>query len=62
MNKKWTIENIRDYVTENSECKLLSNEYLGYSLESNLHVHVEMILKKNSRNLKVAIRENVQVV
>lgn len=31
MNKKWTIENIRDYVTKNSECELLSNEFLGYS-------------------------------
>ena len=31
MNKKWTIESIRAYVAENSDSKLLSNEYLGYS-------------------------------
>lgn len=31
MNKKWTIEMIRDYVKKNSDCELLSNEYLGYS-------------------------------
>ena len=31
MNKKWTIENIRDYVSKNSKSKLLSTEYLGYS-------------------------------
>ncbi|MFJ7746627.1 hypothetical protein [Peribacillus sp. NPDC097295] len=31
MNKKWTIENIRDYVTKNSDSELLSTEYLGYS-------------------------------
>ena len=31
MNKKWTIESIRAFVTENSESELLSNEYLGYS-------------------------------
>ncbi|WP_036659271.1 hypothetical protein [Paenisporosarcina sp. HGH0030] len=31
MNKKWTIENIREYVKKNSDCELLSNEYVGYS-------------------------------
>jgi len=31
MNKKWTIDNIRDYVNKNSDCKLLSKEYVGYS-------------------------------
>ncbi|WP_419959449.1 hypothetical protein [Psychrobacillus sp. BM2] len=31
MNKKWTIELIRDYVSKNSECALLSKEYVGYS-------------------------------
>ena len=31
MNKKWTIEKIREYVTENSESKLLSTEYHGFS-------------------------------
>ncbi|KOS71710.1 AraC family transcriptional regulator [Lysinibacillus contaminans] len=31
MNKKWTIENIREYVTKNSESKLLSTEYHGFS-------------------------------
>ncbi|MEC2055845.1 hypothetical protein I6J18_03165 [Peribacillus psychrosaccharolyticus] len=31
MNKKWTIDNIRDYVSKNSKSKLLSTEYLGYS-------------------------------
>lgn len=31
MNKKWTIENIREYVTKNSDCKLLSTEYHGFS-------------------------------
>lgn len=31
MNKKWTIKTIRDFVTENSDSKLISNEYLGYS-------------------------------
>lgn len=31
MNKKWTIEKIRDFVTKNSDSQLLSNEYIGYS-------------------------------
>lgn len=31
MNKKWTIEEIRDFVKKNSESELLSTEYLGYS-------------------------------
>jgi len=31
MNKKWTIENIRDFVKKNSDCELLSNEYRGFS-------------------------------
>ena len=31
MNKKWTIENIREFVTKNSESKFLSTEYLGFS-------------------------------
>lgn len=31
MNKKWTIEQIRDFVTKNSDSQLLSNEYIGYS-------------------------------
>ncbi|QFG01200.1 hypothetical protein PB01_14205 [Psychrobacillus glaciei] len=31
MNKKWTIESIREYVTKNSDSVLLSKEYIGYS-------------------------------
>ncbi|WP_144512329.1 hypothetical protein [Bacillus sp. FJAT-22090] len=31
MNKKWTIEQIREYVKKNSDSELLSNEYTGYS-------------------------------
>ena len=31
MNKKWTIEQIRDYVAKNSESELLSKEYTGFS-------------------------------
>lgn len=31
MNKKWTIENISEYVKKNSDCVLLSKEYVGYS-------------------------------
>ena len=31
MNKKWTIEEISEYVKKNSDCELLSKEYLGYS-------------------------------
>lgn len=31
MSKRWTIEQIRDFVKENSESKLLSKEYHGYS-------------------------------
>ena len=31
MNKKWTIENISDFVKKNSDCELLSNEYRGFS-------------------------------
>ncbi|MFJ8065666.1 hypothetical protein ACIQYS_13620 [Psychrobacillus sp. NPDC096426] len=31
MNKKWNIDQIRDYVSKNSECTLLSKEYAGYS-------------------------------
>lgn len=31
MNKRWTIEKIREYVTNNSESKLLSTEYHGFS-------------------------------
>ncbi|MFS0782183.1 hypothetical protein [Bacillus sp. 1P06AnD] len=31
MNKKWTHKEIREFVKQNSECELLSNEYVGYS-------------------------------
>ncbi|WP_277585669.1 hypothetical protein [Psychrobacillus antarcticus] len=31
MNKKWTIDEIRDYVSKNSESTLLSKEYVGFS-------------------------------
>lgn len=31
MNKKWTIQNINEYVKKNSESKLLSTEYHGFS-------------------------------
>ncbi|MGB2872665.1 hypothetical protein, partial [Psychrobacillus psychrotolerans] len=31
MNKKWTIDEIRNYVSKNSESTLLSKEYVGYS-------------------------------
>jgi len=31
MNKKWTIENINEYVKKNSDSKLLSTEYHGFS-------------------------------
>jgi hypothetical protein len=31
MNKKWTIENISDYVKKNSDSELLSTEYRGFS-------------------------------
>ncbi|GGA42707.1 hypothetical protein [Psychrobacillus lasiicapitis] len=31
MNKKWTIEQIREYVTKNSDSELLSKEYTGFS-------------------------------
>ena len=31
MNKKWTIKEIRDYVTNNSESELLSTEFTGFS-------------------------------
>ena len=31
MNKKWTIDSIRKFVEENSDSKLLSTEYVGFS-------------------------------
>lgn len=31
MNKKWTIEKIRDFVAKNSDSQLLSTEYVGFS-------------------------------
>lgn len=31
MNKKWTIEKIREFVAKNSDSKLLSTEYHGFS-------------------------------
>lgn len=31
MNKKWTINKIREFVTKNSDSKLLSTEYHGFS-------------------------------
>ncbi|MEK4426820.1 hypothetical protein [Solibacillus sp. FSL K6-1523] len=31
MNKKWTIDKIREFVVKNSESKLLSTEYHGFS-------------------------------
>ncbi|MEK4229619.1 hypothetical protein [Solibacillus sp. FSL H8-0538] len=31
MRKKWTIENIRDFVAKNSDSELLSTEYVGFS-------------------------------
>jgi hypothetical protein len=31
MNKRWTIGKIKEFVENNSESKLLSTEYLGFS-------------------------------
>lgn len=31
MNKRWTIDEIKKYVDENSTSQLLSTEYYGYS-------------------------------
>lgn len=31
MNKKWTIGKIKEFVENNSESKLLTTEYLGFS-------------------------------
>ena len=31
MNKKWTIQEISEYVKKNSDSVLLSKEYLGFS-------------------------------
>ncbi|WP_110252010.1 hypothetical protein [Streptohalobacillus salinus] len=31
MNKRWTIEKINDFVEKNSDSKLLSTEYHGFS-------------------------------
>ena len=31
MNKQWTIGKIKDYVEKNSESKLLTTEYRGFS-------------------------------
>lgn len=31
MNKRWTIVNIREFVEKNSDSKLLSTEYHGFS-------------------------------
>ena len=31
MNKKWTMKDIQEYVAKNSESKLLSTEYHGFS-------------------------------
>ena len=31
MNKKWTIQAIQEYVTKNTDTKLLSKEFTGFS-------------------------------
>lgn len=31
MNKRWTIEKIKEFVEKNSESKLLTSEYHGFS-------------------------------
>lgn len=31
MSKKWTIDNIREFVEKNSDSKLLSTEFRGFS-------------------------------
>ena len=60
MNKRWTIERIREFVEKNSDSKLLTTEYHGFSQDLLFECACGNRFEKNSRNLKITIRENVK--
>lgn len=59
MNKRWTISEIQKFVENNSESKLLTTEYHGFSQKLLFKCACGSNFEKHLRNLKININENV---
>ena len=59
MNKRWTIAKIKEFVDNNSESKLLSTEYHGFSQRLLFKCAAVTTLKKHLRNLIIKTNANV---
>lgn len=59
MNKRWTIGKIKEFVENNSESKLLSTEYHGFSQKLLFKCACGSNFEKHLLNLKININENV---
>lgn len=59
MNKRWTIGEIQKFVENNSESKLLTTEYHGFSQKLLFKCACGSNFEKHLRNLKIKINENV---
>jgi acetone carboxylase gamma subunit len=59
MNKRWTIGKIKEFVENNSESKLLTTEYHGFSQKLLFKCACGSNFEKTLRNLKIIINVNV---
>ena len=59
MNKQWTIGKIKEFVENNSESKLLTTEYHGFSQKLLFKCTCGSNFKKHLRNLKIKTNVNV---
>ncbi len=59
MNKRWTIGKIKEFVENNSESKLLTTEYHGFSQKLLLKCACGSNFEKHLRNLKIITNVNV---
>ena len=60
MKKRWTIDEIKKFVENNSDSKLLTTEYHGFLKSYYLNVHVVVTLKKHLRSLTTKTNVNVK--
>lgn len=59
MQKRWTIGEIKKFVETNSDSKLLTTEYQGFSQKLEFECACGNTFEKHSRNLKPIINANV---
>lgn len=62
MNKKWTIDEIRNYVSKNSESTLLSKEYVGYSQKLLFKCSCGTNFEKTFTKFKASNQKNALIV